>query len=210
LEYKQVTVSNTWVRCRQECRLIFHAVAKSVQPLITAIDQTDKTLAVTWCVLQTYRSPDLLSDVFISLVAQTSRCFYSLKHYLYTTMPGHTSFVPQWTSWTPDTGRSSPLLPVVLTWHHRTSTFSSNWRSTLRSALPNWWRRPRGGQAMATGFRSGDCACPSADPSLTKLFVQECGHLLWMCNGAPSCCKQYLVYLTVAGALVTTSTCHSR
>jgi hypothetical protein len=61
-------------------------------------------------------------------------------------MPCHTLLAPQWTSWTLGTGRSIPIQPVVLIWHHRTSIRSPNWRRTLRSALPNWWRSPRGGQ----------------------------------------------------------------
>jgi hypothetical protein len=46
-------------------------------------------------------------------------------------MPGHTSLAPQWTLWTLGTGRFFPILPIVLIWYHRTSTCSSNCRSTF-------------------------------------------------------------------------------
>jgi hypothetical protein len=52
LEYKQVAVSNTWVRYRHTCSLFFEAVAISVEAVM-AVDQRVRALVVKWCVLQT-------------------------------------------------------------------------------------------------------------------------------------------------------------
>jgi hypothetical protein len=135
LEYKQVTLSIAWVRYRHICSLFFDVVAMSFEALITAIDQRVIALVVKWCFLQTQPSLDLL-DAFISSEAQTSSCFFSLQHCCRTMMPGLTLLAPQWASWTLGTGTFFPIFRIVLIWHHRTFSYSSNWRSTFEVCAP--------------------------------------------------------------------------
>jgi hypothetical protein len=55
LEYKQVTISNTWVRYRHTCSLFFDAVPISVEALIIVVDQSQSLGGKMLCPASTYQ-----------------------------------------------------------------------------------------------------------------------------------------------------------